>query len=454
MVEGDAASGERHTRRAAAALIRLGESDPAFATLSLWCRHRDRDAPPEGRFGDRGDAHDPSLAPPPAWTDGRAIYYGPRFEALDPDEQMGAAAHQILHIAFRHAQRARALSIRLGDRFDEDLFGLAADAIVNETLLLAGRPPPRPCPLLSELLNDALSLARPGAQALAEWDAERLYGALTRERPPDYGRTPSRRSDPDGVAAKARAYAAKRGGAGDLVLSEEAGCGDDEGAEDGEWRQRLARALETGRLAGEGLGVVGRRLADLPEPRTPWETLLRGMAAKAILKGPRLDWRRPTRRWIAREAAARAEGAPIPGYEPGLRWECDTPVVAMGIDASASVSDALLHRFAAEVCGVGRRTGAAIHLLVFDVAVRGHVALKPGLWEQEISAIDFSRGGGTSFVAVLEAAARLDPSIIVLLTDLDGPMGPRPGRTPVIWATPEGRAWVTPPFGTVISLDR
>ncbi|MEL6979931.1 MAG: VWA-like domain-containing protein [Pseudomonadota bacterium] len=439
----------RHSRRAAAALLRLGESDPAFASLSLWCRHRDAPAPPA--------AQDDALEPP-AWTDGRAIFYGPAFERLDADEQMGAAAHQILHIAFRHAQRARAMALRLGDGFAEDLFGLAADAIVNETLVLAGRPPPRPCPLLSELLEQALAETTPPAQAVAAWDVERLYLALTGAAG-GRARRGGRNGDGagDGAAEAARAYAARRGYAPDL-RSEEA-IPDDAAAEaeiedDAEWRQRLARALEAGRLSGEGLGAPSLRLGDLPEPRTPWETLLRRMVMKETLKPPRVSWTRPTRRWTAADARARATGDPAPGFEPGLRRPPDTPRIAMAVDASASISDALLRRFAAEICGAGRRTGAAIHLLVFDVAVRASLRLSPGRWEEEIGAVDFTRGGGTSFIPVMEAAAALDPSIIVVLSDLDGPIGPRPGARPVLWATPESRSWIEPPFGAVISLER
>ena len=47
---------------------------------------------------------------------------------------------------------AEAMRLRLGDRFQPPLYALAADAIVNETLLLAGHVLPRPCVLLSALL--------------------------------------------------------------------------------------------------------------------------------------------------------------------------------------------------------------------------------------------------------------------------------------------------------------
>jgi hypothetical protein len=60
------------------------------------------------------------------------------------------------------------------------------------------------------------------------------------------------------------------------------------------------------------------------------------------------------------------------------------------------------------------------------------------------------RAGGTSFVDVLARADALDPSAIVLLTDLDGPIGPAP-RRPVIWACCRIPR-TAPPFGQILDL--
>ncbi len=62
------------------------------------------------------------------------------------------------------------------------------------------------------------------------------------------------------------------------------------------------------------------------------------------------------------------------------------------------------------------------------------------------------RGGGTSFIDLLQKIADLDASVAVILTDLDGDFGQRPAL-PVVWAVPDPRA-AEPPFGTVLSLDR
>jgi predicted metal-dependent peptidase len=108
----------------------------------------------------------------------------------------------------------------------------------------------------------------------------------------------------------------------------------------------------------------------------------------------------------------------------------------------------------AQVAGIGRRAGAEVHVLVFDEAVRSRVRLAGADWEREIASVAFARGGGTSFVEVLAEAARLGPSAIVILTDLDGPFGPPPRGAPVIWAVSAEALRRAPPFGRVISLAR
>jgi hypothetical protein len=144
----------RHSIRATRALAHLGEVDPALAVLSLWCGHRDG----EGATRTMGDT----------------IVYGPGFASLGLAEQVGLAAHHVLHVALRHANRQAALAERLGPRFDASLYGLAADGIINETLLLAGHGLPRPAVTLTDLLQEIDRPAKSPVDALADWDADRL----------------------------------------------------------------------------------------------------------------------------------------------------------------------------------------------------------------------------------------------------------------------------------------
>jgi predicted metal-dependent peptidase len=429
----------RHSRRATRALRRLGEADPALAALALWCRHAD---------GDTGAV--------PARSDGTTIRYGPGFEALPLHEQVGLAAHHVLHVAFRHAARSRALGARFGGRYDPALYNLAADAIVNQVLVLAGHALPRPCPLLGEVVAEVLGEDAGAERALARFDAEALYVCLAGAAEAQSGaRGETRRPAPaEGEGARLADYARTSGFAEDLEPAE-AEAGESRGGEaEAEWRQRLARAFEAGRLAGVGVGALGPLLGDLPRVDVPWEVLLRRLVTRAVTQAPRTTHRRPSRRWLALDDAARQAGRETPPFEPGVVRDGARPRIAACIDASTSIDDDRLALFAAQVAGIGRRTGAEVHVLVFDEGVRSHAVMRGMDWEGEIARVAFARGGGTSFVEVVAAAAALAPSIIVVLTDLDGPFGKPPERMPVIWAVPGGEPARQPPFGRVLSLAR
>lgn len=407
-----------HARRARGALAALRESDPAISALALWCIHRDGDGP--------------------TLTRGDTILYGPDFAALDRPRQVGLAAHHILHVALRHAGRKEAMRARLGPGFDPDLYTLAADAIVNEALVLGGHALPRPFVTLTGVLQKAgLGTLSPQA-ALAEWDADRLALALHKA-----GRD---------AAKAAREHGEEKGFHPDLegdTASQSAEEGDRAAAD---WRGHIARALEAGRAAGTGIGAHAATFADFAPPRVPWETRLRGLLARALLHAPAPSYRRPAGRWAAMEAEARRRQKPIPAFQPGRVHASARPRIVVCLDTSSSIDDLTLGMFGAEIAAIAARTGAETHVIAFDDAVHHESRLPPGD-RDALARLSLRRGGGTAFDPALERAAALGPSAVVCLTDLEGPVGPAPTRAPVFWAVPEGNV-AKPPFGTLIPIPR
>jgi hypothetical protein len=405
-----------HSARASRALAHLAERDPALSVLALWCAHRD---------GDR------------TGTVGARIQYGPDFPALTLAEQIGTVGHHVLHVALRHSDRQEAMARRLGRGFDPALFGLAADALVNETLLLAEHGLPRPAVTVTGLLEAAGLPAETATGALAAWDAERLYMRLSAEAE---------------TSARARAYGERLGWQPDLGRDEQAGGPNDTGAADpAEWQGRLTRALQAGRRAGIGIGRIGAPLADFLPPRTPWERHLRGLLARALAVDPQRIWRRPANRWVAMEAQARATGRPTPIFEPQHRILNERPRIVVALDTSSSIDARTLRLFAGEIGGILRRSGAEARLIVFDTEVQLDIPLAPDRWQTQLAAQPLQTGGGTDFRPALSQATLYAPSIVVVLTDLDGPAGFAP-KFPVIWATPVDAP--APPFGRIVRLDR
>lgn len=422
-----------HTERARPALVRLATQDPALGALALWCAHRDAADGPAAR------------------TDGTTIHYGPGFASLAPHEQVGLAAHHVLHVALRHGPRMGAMAARLGAGFDETLYGIAADALINEALLAVHYALPRPAITLRDLMEQALGLPY-GPDALADWDADRLYLRLV---DPADGKRKGKGAKGQGgdspTAADAAHQVAQRAGfAPDLAPAAPDAENPEGAAQAAQWRQHLTRALETGRAAGRGIGLIGHRLAEIAAPRTPWEQVLRRLLMRALLPGQSQTHHRPARDWIASEALARSTRSPTPGFRPGTRRITDVPRIALAIDASGSVEGPLLDRFMSEVAGVARRVAAEIHLIAFDDGLRWQIRLDPACWQTKIAGLDWPRGGGTDFAPPLAAAHALGASVAVVLTDLDGPFGPPPRGMPVIWGLRDPAP--PPPFGRVLDL--
>jgi hypothetical protein len=400
-----------HSARAAQAIAHLGEVDAALAVLALWCRHRDETGP--------------------TVTQGDVISYGPGFDLLGLPEQVGLVAHHVLHVALHHSARSAGLSERLGDAFDPDLFTLAADAIINETLILAGHAIPRPAVLLTDLLAAAAMPAASAVAALERWDADRLAMAL--------------HSDP-ARAKRVRDWAKTRGFSDDLRSGERNDGEPMQSAAD--WRNQILRAMEAGRKAGSGIGRLGAILADFSPDQVPWEVVLRGLLARAVVERLTPSWSRPSRPLIARLAEAERTGGPIPVFEPGQRRFGQRPRIVVGLDTSSSIDAQALRLFWAEATSIARRTLAEVHLLAFDEVVHASSRVDTTALRDHISG-QVRTGGGTDYADLFARAASLHPSVLVVLTDLDAPI-PAPPRFPVVWAVP-GRV-EKPPFGKLLAI--
>jgi predicted metal-dependent peptidase len=362
--------------------------------------------------------------------------------------QAGWVAHEVLHIALRHAQRFVELRALLGD-VDAQLFNVCADAIVNSALgHLAWLQLPASAVMLDKLVAAALSLDQSAEVALLEWDVEALYRAIDDRQPPRQGRGEREaQAREDGPRAqRARAMGAET--APDLQPDTGADEAPELQAEQArEWRERLLRAH-----TGDGAFSMLRTLiADLPKTHTPWEQVLRVQLARGLSLRPGLSWSRPSRSYLANQGRAGPHRR-LP-WEPGFSPSKAVPRLVLVVDVSGSIAGDLLERFAREVEAITRRLEAGLTLVIGDERVQRVEAFEPG--RSKLREIQFQGGGGTDFTPLLEEADRQRPDIIVVLTDLEGPANFRP-RRPVIWAVPESPAPtvapVVAPFGRLLRL--
>jgi predicted metal-dependent peptidase len=448
-----------YCHRGTRAIQRMVEFAPSTGGLALWVRHQDlpADAPADA---------------PAAVTDGLTVFYGATFNQLPLPEQTGLVAHEVLHIALRHPQRFVELQRTLGD-VDLELFNICADAIVNSTLAhLSWLRLPGNAVKLEQILGKALGRVQEVEAALLEWDVERLYRAIDdRNQDDQNGRQKSgsksksgSQSDNSGDGGREQAQSAAEqqsatqsdgaksaqvrqlgaGGLRDLVPNPEAQSAPEHEAEQArEWSERIMRGH-----AGDGAFSMLRALiADLPHSRTPWSHVLRVQLARGLAKKPALSWSRPTRSYIANQG--RSGGHRMP-FEPGFSPTKNEPRLALIVDVSGSIDDALMGRFAREIETITRRQEAGLVLIIGDDKVRQVAFYEPGR-RFDLSEIEFSGRGGTDFTPLLTEADRHRPDIAVVLTDLDGPANFKP-RWPVIWAVPEEYASAPEPFGRKLTL--
>ncbi len=433
---------ELYGHRGTRAVQRMVEYAPSTGGLALWVHHRDG--------GDEAAL---------IVNDGKTLVYGPAFAALPLPEQAGWVAHEVLHIALRHAQRFRELQGLLGD-VDLQLFNTCADAIVNSTLgHLAWLALPKDAVQLDQLLLSALRRRQTVEAALLEWDVERLYRAIDDRKPKsgmaaqgakkegekaqterqDGERAATAREDGERAACvrtMGKAHATDLQPGPDSAPEEQA-----EAAR--EWAERLLRAH-----AGDGAFSMLRTLmADVPRSRTPWEHALRTLLARALSPQPGVSWSRPARSWLANQGRVGATRR-MP-WEPGRTATKAVPRLVVMVDVSGSIDDALMQRFAREIEALTRRLETTLVLVIGDDRVREVARFEPG--GSSLRDIKFQGGGGTDFTPLLEEADRHAPDIGVFLTDLDGPARFKP-KWPVVWAVVESGTHFDAPFGRQLAL--
>lgn len=440
--------------RGTRAIQRMVEFAPSTGGLALWVKHHD---------------HPPGSDAPAVTTDGTTLFYGPGFEALPLQEQIGLVAHEVLHIALRHPQRYLELKQLLGD-VDLKLFNICADAIVNSSLShLNWLRLPRGSLLLEDLLGSELGIRIDAQAALLEWDVERLYRTMDdRDTQQSGGKKDQKRKDSGSEQGESgndksqqaaasqqsddrkdgpRSARAKQMGANmlmDLVPTPDPNAPPEAEAQVSLlWSERVQRSH-----ASDGLHSMLRTLlADLPKVRTPWEQVLRTHLARSLSKKVDISWSRPARSYIANQGRCGERHMP---FEPGFSMAKPIPRLVVIVDVSGSVDDALLERFAVQIEAITRRQEAGLTLIIGDDRVRKVERYEPG--KSDLRTIEFQGRGDTDFTPMLVEAEKHRPDIAVVLTDLDGPARHRP-RWPVIWAVPEAYKAAVPPFGRKVVLS-
>ena len=346
-------------------------------------------------------------------SDGRNIFYDPEYmDGISDGQQMSVLAHELCHIAFRHASR--------GAGKDPAIWNDAADAVINQMLKRDG----------FELLPGWIDYPE-----AIDCDAEQYYEILLSgkldmdlidgqmagcENPAGGGGQDGSGSDQenedDGVAE----------GADDMtedenqeLMQEEA---EGEGSEDDE------EALVESKESDSGNAVrQGERAVEKPDPAPSlidWRLLLQDTINYGV------DW--------SYTNAVLEDGMVRPVLE-----EIPVPETEIVLDTSWSVDDELLRNFLRECRSI--LSFSKMKAGCFDTVFYGFHDIRT---EKDIEEMDFQGGGGTDFDAAAGAfTLRVDNRII--FTDGQAPMPEK--YLKAIWVV-YGDEEIDPPGGKVIYI--
>ncbi len=357
------------------ALMRLRATSPFFSVLSLFASFRASDGIPT------------------AATDGKTIYYNPRFLLDLPRDQLdGVVLHEVLHAALMHA-------VRRGTR-DPHRWNIAADVVVNGIIakqkgftLIAGaiREPSLEALRVEEiyeLLDKHASLLDQHTHCLLEGDQGEGSNTLRR-----------------------------------LLELEE------------HWKRALRQAEAVARSSQHGSLPAGfeRILDQLGQNEIDWRSKL----WRFLVRTP-TDFSGFDRRFLYQKL-----------YLETL--ESENVRVFIAIDTSGSIGGSELKSFLGEVRGILRAYPHLDGELYYaDADLYGPVSI-----HDEVDRPNPKGGGGTSFVPFFERIARQDVTdgVCIYLTDGYGAFPSTPPTASVLWVvTPGGLADESFPFGEVARL--
>lgn len=283
-----------------------------------------------------------------AAVDGRRMWYNPKFiESLDKDENMFLVGHEVLHCVFNHLCR----------RFDRDpkLYNMAADYVINATLVEAGFKMPKIGLYDEKFLN---------------WTTEDVYDYLIKNN----------------VQAKPTldVHAGDPGYPGD---EEGEGEGKGEGISDeerkkmeDEWKDAIIQAAQQ---AGDLPAGIQRLIKDVTEPQMDWKQILQ-MHLQSLVRTD-YTFMRPNKRTFGM-------GITMPSMDMD-----DMVKVCVAVDTSGSVTEEMLRDFLSEIKGVmDAFSGYEIHIACFDTEVYNYQCFTS---EDDLMTYEIKGGGGTDFMA-------------------------------------------------------
>jgi predicted metal-dependent peptidase len=331
------------------------------------------------------------------------MLYNPQFfEDMADKERLGVLKHEFYHIIFEH------VTGRLPPEGMSKMWNVATDLAINSHLM--GELPEGGCfPTIKPFEEYPVGMS-------AEWYFSKLQN--DDQFKPQEG---------DGEGGEGQPSDGQGDGSGNGGLpdttDDHSGWGEASEEVRDMAKERLKQAVEKAAqdaASGQGWGSVSadmrKRIMDMIKPKVNWRSVLRYF----IKTSQRADKRSTVKRYNKKYRAQKYAGKKVKR----------TAKIAIAIDQSGSVSDAMLTAFFAELNGLAKL--AEFTVVPFDTQVDDS---KVYVWKKgQRVAVERVLTGGTDFDAPTRYSNDRNFDGLIILTDMEAPK-PIPSKAQRMWMT-------------------
>ena len=371
--------------------FKLLQSEPFFASLSRRIQKRASTAIPTAGVRLNKD------------TAQFEMLYNPQFfEDMADKERLGVLKHEFYHIIFEH------VTGRLPPEGMSKMWNVATDLAINSHLM--GELPEGGCfPTIKPFEEYPVGMS-------AEWYFSKLQN--DDQFKPQEG---------DGEGGEGQPSDGQGDGSGNGGLpdttDDHSGWGEASEEVRDMAKERLKQAVEKAAqdaASGQGWGSVSadmrKRIMDMIKPKVNWRSVLRYF----IKTSQRADKRSTVKRYNKKYRAQKYAGKKVKRNAK----------IAIAIDQSGSVSDAMLTAFFAELNGLAKL--AEFTVVPFDTQVDDS---KVYVWKKgQRVAVERVLTGGTDFDAPTRYSNDRNFDGLIILTDMEAPK-PIPSKAQRMWMT-------------------
>ena len=366
-----------------------------------------------------------------AETNGMWLKWNPHhFSFLDPETRITVLAHELWHPAYMHN-----LMSRIGNR-DLEVWNWAADHVVNIGLCKAG--------FYMGGWDYLMDMKYDG------WSTEEVYDDLIQNMPPpppqsggggsDQGKADESKEESDGQSGGSGADNGAGGSGGfdpsNLNMSKDVIPMDSE--KESQFMHKMISAAHQARMSGQAGSIPGETemvIDKFLNPTLPWERITQNWMNE--LHEPEYSYRRPSRRHV---------DPVVPGLVPMSGLE---HIVAY-LDISGSITDQQVIRFNSEFKGLKDMFNPKrITLITFDEIIQDTFEFTD---EEEFEKVVVHGRGGTNFYPVMEHAKKLNPTAMLMFTDMHVQSIPPDPKIPLVWLCVDKKR-KSVPYGKLITMN-